>query len=132
MTLISTYFPCDDQRHDNFCTILDSMLNSINSNTQIIIGGDINARIGICTCEEHINMCSAQMEFHEAMLAAKILSISLQLITYESRTPSLNTGRKITPRILASQQNSIQLEYQACMMSLSVHKHFTNEFMTVR
>ncbi len=53
MTLISTYFPCDDQCHDKFCTILDSMLNSINSNTQIIIGGDINAHIGICTCKKH-------------------------------------------------------------------------------
>jgi hypothetical protein len=29
------------------------MLNSTNSNTQIIIGGDINAHIGIRTCEEH-------------------------------------------------------------------------------
>ena len=53
MTLITTYFPCNDQRHDKFCTVLNSMLNSINSNTQIIIGGDINARIGIRTCEEH-------------------------------------------------------------------------------
>ena len=53
VALILTYFPCDDQRHDKFCTVLDLMLNSINTNTQIIIGGDINARIGIRTCEEH-------------------------------------------------------------------------------
>jgi hypothetical protein len=56
IALISTYFPCDDQHHDRFCTILDSMLNSINVNTTIIIGGDINARIGTRTCEEHMQV----------------------------------------------------------------------------
>ena len=43
MALISIYFPCDDHHHEKFCTILDSILNSINSNTQVIIGDDINA-----------------------------------------------------------------------------------------
>jgi hypothetical protein len=56
IALISTYFPCNDQNHDRFCTILDSMLNSINVNTTIIIGGDINARIGTRTCEEHMQI----------------------------------------------------------------------------
>jgi hypothetical protein len=54
--LISTYFPCEGQRHDKFYTVLDSMLNSINTNTVIIIGGNINARIGTCTCEEHMQI----------------------------------------------------------------------------
>jgi hypothetical protein len=32
------------------------MLNSINSNTMVVIGSDINARIGIRTCEEHASV----------------------------------------------------------------------------
>ena len=56
MALISTYFPCNDHNHNRFCTILDSMLNSVNANTTIIIGGDINARIGTRTCEEHMQV----------------------------------------------------------------------------
>jgi hypothetical protein len=33
--------------------MLDSMLNAISPSMQIIIGSDINARIGTCSCEEH-------------------------------------------------------------------------------
>jgi hypothetical protein len=51
--LILAYFPCDDQRHDQFCALLDSVLSSIGPSTQIILGGDINARIGIWHCNEH-------------------------------------------------------------------------------
>jgi hypothetical protein len=51
--LILVYFPCDDQCHDQFCALFDSMLGSINPNTQVVLGGDINARIGVCTCNEH-------------------------------------------------------------------------------
>ncbi len=43
MTLMLVYFPCDNQRHDHFCALFDSMLSSINPNTQIVVGGDINA-----------------------------------------------------------------------------------------
>ena len=53
MTLISVYFPCNDQHHEQFCSLFDSMLNAINPNTQIVIGSDINAWIGVCTCNEH-------------------------------------------------------------------------------
>ena len=53
MTLISAYFPCDDQRHDQFCAMLDSMLSTISPTTQIVLGSDINARIGIRNCDEH-------------------------------------------------------------------------------
>ena len=56
MTLILTYFPCDDKHHDNFCAVLDLMLNSINMNTQIIIGININAQIGTQTCKEHMQV----------------------------------------------------------------------------
>ncbi len=53
MTLISAYFPCDDQRHDQFCAMLDSMLSTISPTTQIVLGGDINTRIGVRNCDEH-------------------------------------------------------------------------------
>jgi hypothetical protein len=33
--------------------MLDPMLNAISPSTQIIIGGNINARIGTCSCKEH-------------------------------------------------------------------------------
>jgi hypothetical protein len=53
LALILAYFPCNDQHHDKFCAVLDSMLNSINLNTQIIIiGGDIDARTGTRTCDK--------------------------------------------------------------------------------
>ena len=53
MTLISAYFPCEDQSHNKFCTMIDSMLSTISPSTQIILGGDINAKIGIRHCVEH-------------------------------------------------------------------------------
>jgi hypothetical protein len=53
MALILVYFPCDNQRHDQFCALFGSMLSSINPNTQIVMVGDINARIGVRTCDKH-------------------------------------------------------------------------------
>jgi hypothetical protein len=53
VTLISVYFPCNDQHHEQFCSLFDSMLNASNPNTQIVIGSDIIAQIGIHTCNEH-------------------------------------------------------------------------------
>jgi exonuclease III len=53
MTLISVFFPCDDQHHGQFCLLFDSMLNAINPNTQIVIGSDINAQIEVRTCNEY-------------------------------------------------------------------------------
>jgi hypothetical protein len=35
------------------CVLFDSMLSSINPNTQIVVGGDINARIGVRTYNKH-------------------------------------------------------------------------------
>jgi hypothetical protein len=56
IALISVYFLCDGAKHEQFSASFDSMLNSINSNTMVMIGSDINARIGIRTCEEHASM----------------------------------------------------------------------------
>ena len=53
LSLISAYFPCDDQHHEQFCARLDSMISTISSSTQIILGSDINARIGIRHCDKH-------------------------------------------------------------------------------
>jgi hypothetical protein len=53
MALILAYFPCDNQCHEQFCVLFDSMLSFINPNTQIVVGGDINARIGVRTCNKH-------------------------------------------------------------------------------
>ena len=33
--------------------MLDSMLSTISPTTQIVLGGDINARIGVRNCDEH-------------------------------------------------------------------------------
>jgi hypothetical protein len=52
MALILVYFPCNDQSHDQFCTLFNYMLSAINPNTQIVVGGDINARIKVRTCDE--------------------------------------------------------------------------------
>jgi hypothetical protein len=53
MALILVHFPCDNQRHDQFCALFDFMLSSINPNKQIVVGGDINARISVHTCDKH-------------------------------------------------------------------------------
>jgi hypothetical protein len=53
IALILAYFPCNDMKHEQFSTTFDSMLNSINSNTTVAIGSNINGRIGIRTCEDH-------------------------------------------------------------------------------
>jgi hypothetical protein len=60
VTLILVYFPCNDQHHKQFCSLFDSMLNAINPNTQIVIGSDINARIGVRTCNEHKQVLGSQ------------------------------------------------------------------------
>jgi hypothetical protein len=51
--IVPVYFPWDDQRHDQFCLLFDLILNAINPNTQIVVGGDINVRRGTRTCDEH-------------------------------------------------------------------------------
>jgi hypothetical protein len=43
IALILAYFTCDGLKHEQYCASFDSMLNSINSNTTIVIGSDINA-----------------------------------------------------------------------------------------
>jgi hypothetical protein len=53
IALILAYSPCDDVKHEQYCASFDSMLNSINSNTTIVVGSDINAWIGIMNCPEH-------------------------------------------------------------------------------
>ena len=53
IALISVYFPCNDRQHERFCNMFDSVLADINLNTQIIVGSDINARIGTRTSDEH-------------------------------------------------------------------------------
>jgi hypothetical protein len=52
MALISVYFPCEDQSHKQFCALLDSILSTINPNTQIVMGSNINARIVVRTCNK--------------------------------------------------------------------------------
>jgi hypothetical protein len=47
IALMYVYFPCNDRQHEQFCNMFDSVLADINLNTQIIVGSDINARIGI-------------------------------------------------------------------------------------
>ncbi len=53
MALIFVYFPCEDQQHDHICALLDSKLSIISPSTQIVMSGNINARIGVRTCNEH-------------------------------------------------------------------------------
>jgi len=53
IALMSVYFPGNDRQHKRFCTMFDSVLTDINLNTQIIVGSDINARIGTRTSDEH-------------------------------------------------------------------------------
>jgi hypothetical protein len=56
IALILAYFPCDNVKHEQYCASFDSMLNSINSNTTIVVGSDISAWIGVMTCPEHASV----------------------------------------------------------------------------
>jgi len=47
------YFPCNDRQYERFCNMFDSVLADINLNTQVIVGSDINARIGTWTSDKH-------------------------------------------------------------------------------
>ncbi len=47
LALTYVYHPCCDPDHAQFCAVLSSLLKQIPNNTQILIGSDINARIGI-------------------------------------------------------------------------------------
>jgi hypothetical protein len=44
--LASIYHPCHDISHEQFIKILNSLLHKVPRNTHIIIGADINAKIG--------------------------------------------------------------------------------------
>jgi hypothetical protein len=44
--LVSAYHPCHDIPHDDFNGILTSLLHQLLQNAQIIIGADINAKLG--------------------------------------------------------------------------------------
>jgi hypothetical protein len=59
IALILAFFPCNDTKHEQFSASFDSMLNSINSNTTVVIGSDINAQIGIRICEDHARVIGA-------------------------------------------------------------------------
>ena len=45
--LTSVYHPCHDDAHEKFNDVLGSLLKKIPSNSDIIMGGDVNARIGV-------------------------------------------------------------------------------------
>jgi hypothetical protein len=53
--LTSVYHPCDDEDHARFCDTLDSLLRQIgiDAKTHLIMGADVNARLGKRECAEH-------------------------------------------------------------------------------
>jgi hypothetical protein len=53
IALVSVYFPCNDRRHKQFCSVFDSVFADIDLNTQIIVGSDINACISTRTSDKH-------------------------------------------------------------------------------
>ena len=53
IALMPVYFPCDDRKHKRICSMFDFVLANIDLSTQIIVGSDINARIGTRTSDKH-------------------------------------------------------------------------------
>ena len=47
MALTLVYHPCNDPEHEQFAGHLDELLSSIPANTELLMGADINARIGV-------------------------------------------------------------------------------------
>ena len=50
--LVSAYHPCHDAPHEGFNDVLTSLLNKLPRNTRIIMGADINAKLGRRDCAE--------------------------------------------------------------------------------
>jgi hypothetical protein len=50
--LASIYHPCHDIPHEKFIETLNSLLQLVPKNSKIIIGADINAKVGKRDCEE--------------------------------------------------------------------------------
>jgi hypothetical protein len=53
--LTSVYHPCNDDDHAQFCDTLDSLLRQIgiDAKTHLIMGADVNVRLGKRECAEH-------------------------------------------------------------------------------
>ena len=117
IALISTYFPCDNKNHDRFCTILDSMLNSINVNTNIILGGDINARIGTRTCDKHMQVLGPYGIRRSNARGKNLLHVLAGHKLRIENTFSI-IGRKTMPHTPASPRFNIHMGFQACTMYL--------------
>ncbi len=131
MTLISVYFPCDDQHQKRFCLLFDSMLNAINLNTQIVIGSDINAQIGVRTCTEHKQVCGPH-RIPRSNTWGESFSKSLLPITYELKSPSSTIAWRSMSPTPVFPWTIIQLVSQACMMYLHAHYHYINKYMTAK
>ncbi len=43
---MSAYHPCHDIPHDDFNGVLTSLLHQLSRNAQVIMGADINAKLG--------------------------------------------------------------------------------------
>lgn len=50
--LASTYHPCHDVPHEQFLETLNSILQQVPQNSNLIIGADINAKVGCQDCDE--------------------------------------------------------------------------------
>jgi hypothetical protein len=122
--LILAYFPCDDQRHDQFCALLDSVLSSIGPSTQIILGGDINTAMNTETRLDH-------MVSHEVTRAVTTFSKFSSQTGSEWKTPSFITTTTNTSPTPASPHITTHVEYQVCMTYLPVLFPSTNAFKIV-
>ena len=130
LSLISAYFPCDDQHHEQFCALLDSMISTISSSTQIILGSDINARIGIRHCDKHketlgphgIQRSNARGENLLQVLTANNLRVEN---TFFQHRPE----EYITYTSLLTAHNP--RGGQVCMIYLPAQHPFTSEFKIV-
>ncbi len=130
LALVSVYFPCNVPQHDHFCLMLDSMLNAISPSTQIIIGSDINARIGTCSCEEHRQVLGSfgikRNNAHGKNLLHILGSHNLRV-----ETRSSSTGQKNMSHTPVFPQAPTLMVFQVCTIYLPALSPFTNGSRTV-
>jgi hypothetical protein len=75
--LASVYHPCHDIPHELFIETLHSLLQLVPENSEIIIGSDINAKVGLRDCDNVKAVLGPHGPIHRNTRGSNLLSLYL-------------------------------------------------------
>ena len=110
LTLASVYHPCDDDAHERFNGELNSLLTKTPKNSDIIMGADVNARIGTRDRDEYKQTLGPHGITGRNTRGSNLLNIYTALTVCVQKTPFSNTTN--TPHMY----QKVMIVPQACMM----------------